>query len=53
MADMLKTLADARPLRRVNEPSDVAQAIRYLLSDTAISITGTVLPVDGGRVAAL
>src|ERR1700758_337685 len=53
MADMLKTLADARPLRRVNEPSDVADAIRYLLSDTANSITGAVLPVDGGRVAAL
>jgi NAD(P)-dependent dehydrogenase (short-subunit alcohol dehydrogenase family) len=36
-----------------NEPGDVAKAIRYLLSDTAISITGVVLPVDDGRVAAL
>jgi NAD(P)-dependent dehydrogenase (short-subunit alcohol dehydrogenase family) len=52
-ADMLAALADASPLRRVNEPSDVAKAIRYLLSDTASSITGAVLPVDGGRVAAL
>jgi NAD(P)-dependent dehydrogenase (short-subunit alcohol dehydrogenase family) len=52
-ADMLAALADASPLRRVNEPSDVAEAIRYLLNDTAIAITGTVLPVDGGRVAAL
>jgi NAD(P)-dependent dehydrogenase (short-subunit alcohol dehydrogenase family) len=52
-ADMLATLADASPLRRVNEPSDVADAIRYLLSDTANAITGAVLPVDGGRLAAL
>lgn len=52
-ADTLTTLADASPLRRVNEPSDVAEAIRYLLSDNANSITGAVLPLEGGRVAAL
>jgi NAD(P)-dependent dehydrogenase (short-subunit alcohol dehydrogenase family) len=52
-ADMNKALAEASPLRRENEPSDVAEAIRYLLSDTAIAITGAVLPVDGGRLAAL
>jgi NAD(P)-dependent dehydrogenase (short-subunit alcohol dehydrogenase family) len=53
MADLTSAMADASPLRRVNEPSDVAEAIRYLLSDRAIAITGVVLPVDGGRVAAL
>jgi NAD(P)-dependent dehydrogenase (short-subunit alcohol dehydrogenase family) len=53
VADMNSALAAASPLRRVNEPSDVAEAIRYLLSDSAIAITGVVLPVDGGRVAAL
>jgi NAD(P)-dependent dehydrogenase (short-subunit alcohol dehydrogenase family) len=53
MAEMSNTLADASPLGRVNEPSDVAEAIRYLLSDTANSITGAVVPVDGGILAAL
>jgi NAD(P)-dependent dehydrogenase (short-subunit alcohol dehydrogenase family) len=53
VGDMNDTLAAASPLRRVNEPGDVAEAIRYLLSDTAVAITGAVLPVDGGRVAAL
>jgi NAD(P)-dependent dehydrogenase (short-subunit alcohol dehydrogenase family) len=52
-ADMNKALAEASPLQRENEPIDAAEAIRYLLSDTAIAITGAVLPVDGGRLAAL
>jgi NAD(P)-dependent dehydrogenase (short-subunit alcohol dehydrogenase family) len=52
-AEMNKALAEASPLQRENEPIDAAEAIRYLLSDTAIAITGAVLPVDGGRLAAL
>jgi hypothetical protein len=36
-----------------NEPGDVAKAIRCALSDTEISISGVVLAVDDGRVAAV
>jgi pteridine reductase len=35
------------PLRRTGQPSDVAEAVRYLAG--APFVTGAVLPVDGGR----
>jgi NAD(P)-dependent dehydrogenase (short-subunit alcohol dehydrogenase family) len=53
MGDMLDTLAAASPLQRANEPADVAEVIAYLAGDAARSITGVVLAVDAGRVAAL
>lgn len=52
-----KLLADAQareailrktPLRRLADPSDVANGIVFLASDAARLITGTVLPIDGG-----
>ncbi len=36
------------PLRRVGRPSDIAAAVRYLVSDEAAFITGHALTVDGG-----
>jgi 3-oxoacyl-[acyl-carrier protein] reductase len=36
------------PLRRLGSPSDVARAVRFLVSDAAGFITGDVLAVDGG-----
>ena len=46
-------LADAarRPLGRVGRPEDIADAVRYLASDAARFVTGTVLVVDGGGLA--
>jgi NAD(P)-dependent dehydrogenase (short-subunit alcohol dehydrogenase family) len=41
-------LTRAIPLQRVGEPSDVAGAVRYLL--TAPYVTGAELVVDGGRL---
>lgn len=39
-------------LRRIAEPSEIASAITFLLSDDASFITGTDLIVDGGYLAA-
>jgi len=53
MGDLLDTLAAASPLRRANEPSEVAEIIAYLAGDTARPLTGVVLAVDAGRTATL
>jgi 3-oxoacyl-[acyl-carrier protein] reductase len=36
------------PLRRMGTPRDVAEGVRFLLSDAASYITGTVLNISGG-----
>lgn len=41
--------ASKTPLRRVGEPSDVARACLFLISDESSYITGQVLNVCGGR----
>jgi NAD(P)-dependent dehydrogenase (short-subunit alcohol dehydrogenase family) len=41
----------AAPLGRLGEPTDVAQAVAFLMSDRASFITGTQLVVDGGVTA--
>lgn len=43
-------VANATPLGRWGEVSDIAPPVRFLLSDEAAWITGTVLLVDGGLV---
>ncbi len=42
-----RRFADATPLRRIGTPTDVTDAVRYLL--TAPYVTGQILFVDGGR----
>ncbi len=44
--------ARAHPLRRIGEPVDVANAVFFLASEQASFITGAVLTVDGGIMAA-
>lgn len=39
------------PLGRAGRPGEAADAVRYLLSDEASFVNGTVLAVDGGRSA--
>lgn len=41
----------ACPLERLGTPTDVADAVLFLLSDAARWITGTTLTVDGGMLA--
>lgn len=39
---------EATPLGRWGEPADIAPVVRYLVSDEAAWVTGTVVLVDGG-----
>lgn len=45
-------VSGSSPLGRVGMPADVTSVIRFLLSDDASYITGTVIPIDGGTSAA-
>jgi len=49
--DLFLAEAADRPLRRVGQPGDIAQAVLYLASDAALFVTGTALVVDGGGLA--
>ncbi|MCC2635402.1 MAG: short-chain dehydrogenase/reductase [Ramlibacter sp.] len=39
------------PMRRLGEPSEVADAVAWLASDAASYVTGEIVVVDGGRMA--
>ncbi len=49
-ASFMKEAAD-RPLNRVGQPQDVANAVLFLASDMSSWITGTNIVVDGGGLA--
>ena len=51
-AERLRQLGEKRPLGNIAEPSVIAKAVLFLCSDDADHISGHVLPVDGGYVAA-
>jgi 3-oxoacyl-[acyl-carrier protein] reductase len=47
--EMQARAAEITPLRRVGQPSDIAQVVAFLASDAASFITGQTIYVDGGR----
>ncbi len=50
--EMRAELRARQPLGRLGRPEEVASAIRYLASDEAAFVTGTLLTLDGGWTAA-
>ncbi len=48
-AEARKSMLETIPLGRMGEPSEVARAAAYLVSDFAALITGEVLVMDGGQ----
>jgi 3-oxoacyl-[acyl-carrier protein] reductase len=47
-----KDWIDSTPARRLGDPVETAEAIAFLASPLAAFISGTSLPVDGGRTGA-
>lgn len=47
-ADVLKSMEEKVPLKRLGLPKEIAAAYLFLASDAAAYINGTVLSVDGG-----
>jgi 2-keto-3-deoxy-L-fuconate dehydrogenase len=50
--EMRAELRARQPVGRLGKPEEVASAIRYLASDEAAFVTGTLLTIDGGWTAA-
>jgi 3-oxoacyl-[acyl-carrier protein] reductase len=48
--DQKKALLEVRPIKRLGNPNDVAQAAFYLVSDNAAWVSGIILDVAGGSV---
>ena len=38
------------PMKRLGEPTEIADTVAYLASDAASYITGEIVVVDGGRM---
>jgi len=50
--EMRAELRARQPVGRLGQPEEVASAIRYLASDEAAFVTGSMLTIDGGWTAA-
>lgn len=45
---MRETIARSQPIGRLGQPSEIAEAVAWLLSDAASFVTGAAIAVDGG-----
>jgi 2-keto-3-deoxy-L-fuconate dehydrogenase len=51
VGESLDALRDRQPMGRLGTPTEIADAVLYLLSDQAAFVTGTALVIDGGLSA--
>ncbi|AQW48334.1 SDR family NAD(P)-dependent oxidoreductase [Streptomyces violaceusniger] len=51
--ELLRAVAARIPAGRLGEPSEIASAVVWLLSDQASYVNGVALPVDGGETAGI
>jgi NAD(P)-dependent dehydrogenase (short-subunit alcohol dehydrogenase family) len=47
--ELLDLIAQTVPLQRIGKPNEIANAIAFLLSDSASFITGPLLMASGGQ----
>lgn len=45
--------ASGIPVRRIADPSEIAHCVRFLVSEEAGYVTGSILPIDGGLTAGI
>lgn len=50
---ILGDMAQESPMKRIAEPSEIAEAVAFLVSPAASYVNGINLPVDGGRTKSL
>jgi NAD(P)-dependent dehydrogenase (short-subunit alcohol dehydrogenase family) len=50
-AEQSKRIGALVPLKRVGTPEEVAELVVWLCSEESAFITGTILPIDGGRLS--
>lgn len=46
--EMLKSAKSRYPIGNIGQPNDIAEMVKFLLSDKAKWISGSIIPVDGG-----
>jgi NAD(P)-dependent dehydrogenase (short-subunit alcohol dehydrogenase family) len=51
--DVKRRQAELVPLRRIARPSDIAEAVTFLVSDSGWCISGVVIDVDGGYLPSI
>jgi NAD(P)-dependent dehydrogenase (short-subunit alcohol dehydrogenase family) len=49
--EFITALGETTPMKRASQPEEIADVIAFLASERASYITGTTVPVDGGRRA--